>query len=453
MSRPVGTIHVFHFGLMFAVAAISAACGGGGSGDVTGPPGGEAAVDSLVLSLDSAEVIVGDTVRLTAEARDAGGQVVPNVRLSYTSSNPAVATVSEDGLITSVDLGVAEVEVAIAGAAALRAPSLAAYASSTAASGRSRMIVVSQPKVVIRPGEQMLERGATSQYSASITNIRDLELLHRPSIRWSSSDPSIATIDSEGLATAASDGDTDIIASVTIPGYGDYRRRVPLHVVVCGGIFRVRDWLAAANVEYHTAGNVAATRSTYVVNQFSGGAATLEQVPSPTASDTMVWEGKAGGEVGLDNTLTFPVPPPLGTGVTKEVKSGPIQGEGSTAIVRLTVKKSGEGSACTYDFQWGDYFVWSVTNNQGAPPIPKAGPVGVALLLGQVLGATPADGHWKLGDLNTKIPLPARAFPDLSISHYTVGSTIGASLIIALGGASATYDEAELMYFIQGHVR
>ncbi len=53
MSRPVGTIHVLGFGLVFAATAFFAACGGG-SGEVTGPPGGAGSVDSLVPNLDSA---------------------------------------------------------------------------------------------------------------------------------------------------------------------------------------------------------------------------------------------------------------------------------------------------------------------------------------------------------------------------------------------------------------
>src|SRR6188474_102525 len=121
MSRMTGATNGFGLGLLLAAAALVSACGGSGSGDTTGPPpGGADQVDSLVLSLDSVDVPVDDTVRIHAEARDANGEVVPGVQLTFTSSNPAVATVSDDGLVTAVDMGKAEIEVGIAGTESLR---------------------------------------------------------------------------------------------------------------------------------------------------------------------------------------------------------------------------------------------------------------------------------------------------------------------------------------------
>ena len=43
---------------------------------------------------------------------------------------------------------------------------------------------------------------------------------------------------------------------------------------------------------------------------------------------------------------------------------------GVTALARLIVRKPSEaGRGCTYDFHYGDWFTWLITNNQGAPPI------------------------------------------------------------------------------------
>lgn len=456
MSRAVGTIQAFGFGLVFAAAAILAACGGG-SGDVTGPPGGAGPVDSLVLNLDSAEVIVGDTVRLTAQARDANGQVVPGVRLSYTSSDPAVATVSDEGLVTAVDLGVVEIEVGIAGEAGIRAASLAPSSSAVMASPRTGWHAVIVPKVVITPGEQTLDPGATSQYSARLTNIRGAELQGRRQWTWRSSDPSVASIDASGLATTLKEGDTRITVEVLVGRQFWDKANVPLHVVLCNGIFKVPSWLAGVDVVYQASGHIPPAQTTYIVDQFSGAAATLVKVPDQSGADSMVWEGKlSNGEVGLNNSVTFPVPPPVSTAVTKEVKTGVVQ-DGPTAFARLSVKKPSPGSrVCTYNFQYGDYFTWTITNDQGAPPIPKAGPSGIARVIGKEVGAPRENGQWVLGGLEAsdRIQLPARAFMDAQPrSDYTVGSTLGVSMIIALGGAAATYGQATFTHILGANSR
>jgi hypothetical protein len=408
-------------------------------------------VDSLVLNLDSIDVIVGDTVRISAEARDAGGQVVPGVRLTYSSSDPAVATVSDEGLVTSVDIGVADIVVAIAAEASSRAASPALSAALVAASAQSRGRIVSIPRVVITPGEQTIDPNTTSQYSARLTNTAGADLSGRRQWTWRSSDPTVALIDPAGLVTAVNEGDSRIIVSVKV-GQSFYdTESVPLHVAWCGGVFRVADWSATGDVEYGANGFVAAAQSTYAIYQVSTGTARIVSVPSQGSADSMVWEGVVRGTVQLDNSLSFPVPPPLNTGVTTEKRSGDIE-PGATALARLIVRKPAEGSRdCTYDFQYGDWFTWLVTNNQGAPPIPKTGPLGVARVVGKTLPPPRSSGQFVLGDINVGELVPARAFPDAAKrSDYTVGSTLGISMIIALGGAAGTYGEAAFIHSIVG---
>lgn len=465
MSRAHGTLEVFALAVVVASSAIYAGCGGG-SGDVTGPPGGggSGTVDSLVLSLDSADVIVGDTIRIVAEARDANGQVVPGIRLSFSTSDPAVATVTDDGLVTAVDFGEAEIAVGIAGEASLRSAPLAPSYSAVTVNSRSTFRMRGVPRIVITPGEQTLDQGVTSQYSASVTNVRG-QGLTRVRMRWSSSDPSIAGIDATGLVTTQNEGDTDIRVTVTA-GDGistplEITERVPLHVAVCGGIFQVASWTVGADLLYKTGGHHAPTRSTYVVDQRSTAGAYLTEVPVHTGSDSMVWEGTTSGtydnhQVRLNNSVSFPVPPPLNTGVTREAAAGAIVDD-PTAIARLTIRRPTAGSnICTYDFQFRDYFTWDVTNNQGAPARPVAGPTGVARVIGKEVGARRESGGWQLGGFEPAdaVQLPARAFANLApASDYTVGSTIGIQMILQLGGASATFGEATFSYVITGNLR
>jgi len=62
-------------------------------------------IASVVVDPDPEEVLVGQTVQLTATALDAGGEAVPDVVFAWSSSAPEVATVSATGLVTGVAEG------------------------------------------------------------------------------------------------------------------------------------------------------------------------------------------------------------------------------------------------------------------------------------------------------------------------------------------------------------
>lgn len=72
----------------------------GGSGK------GGGSVYTVEVSPAEAQIAVGATAQLTATARDRRGRVIPDVPFIWSSSNPAVATVSaNDGLVTGISLG------------------------------------------------------------------------------------------------------------------------------------------------------------------------------------------------------------------------------------------------------------------------------------------------------------------------------------------------------------
>lgn len=87
-----------------AAALISLSCGGD---EGTGP---EAALIATVeISPPIARILPGGTVQLVAALKDAAGNNVPDRGASWSSSDPAVAAVSEAGLVT----GLAEGEVVV----------------------------------------------------------------------------------------------------------------------------------------------------------------------------------------------------------------------------------------------------------------------------------------------------------------------------------------------------
>lgn len=111
----------------------------------------------------------------------------------WTSSNEEVATVDENGLVTAVGAGYTVVNVGI-------------YPSqSTAAKMNSNILIrvteslelVSQIEIT-SPSEYIYEGGYTSQLSATVSP-DDATYI---TVSWSSSDTSVATVDSDGLVTA-----------------------------------------------------------------------------------------------------------------------------------------------------------------------------------------------------------------------------------------------------------
>jgi uncharacterized protein YjdB len=75
--------------------ALLASCGG--TSDTPSQP--TAGVASVVVN-GAATVRIGQTIRLTATALDANGQVISGKTFAWSSANETVATVASDGIVT-----------------------------------------------------------------------------------------------------------------------------------------------------------------------------------------------------------------------------------------------------------------------------------------------------------------------------------------------------------------
>ncbi|MBC7788591.1 MAG: IPT/TIG domain-containing protein [Anaerolineae bacterium] len=85
----------------------AAACGGGDGGG--GGPVKPVAVDNVVLSHGSANLVVGDSIRVSATPRDASGNAISGRSVSWTTSNAAVVRVSAIGWVIGVAAGSATI--------------------------------------------------------------------------------------------------------------------------------------------------------------------------------------------------------------------------------------------------------------------------------------------------------------------------------------------------------
>jgi len=99
--------------LVLVAAASLPACSPGVPVDPTPP--GLVSVVSLDLSTPDDTIFVTDTVRMVAAARDGQGNVLGGRAVSWRSANPSIATVSPDGLVTSVGPGKVAIIAAVTG--------------------------------------------------------------------------------------------------------------------------------------------------------------------------------------------------------------------------------------------------------------------------------------------------------------------------------------------------
>jgi uncharacterized protein YjdB len=87
-------------------------------------------VASVVVQPDAGSISPSDTLRLSAVTQDAAGNPLADREVSWASSNSAVATVSETGLVTGMAEGTATIT-----------------ATSEGQSGSAAITVVTPPKI------------------------------------------------------------------------------------------------------------------------------------------------------------------------------------------------------------------------------------------------------------------------------------------------------------------
>lgn len=185
--------------LLFAsfVCSVLAACGGGGGDGSTAPPPPPPTVASIEISPSSASVDVGETLQLTAQARDASGNGMART-MSWTSSDATKASVSGGGVVT----GVAE------------ASSVTISATTDGKTGTATIVVRRAPValVVVSLASAQLLPGQNTQALAALRDVRGNALSGR-SIVWSTANQAVATVSSSGIVTAVAPGQTQIVAT------------------------------------------------------------------------------------------------------------------------------------------------------------------------------------------------------------------------------------------------
>ena len=193
-SSDVSVATVDASGLVTAVAngvATVTATAGSTSG------GAAVTVDQVVASVavdPAADTLpaLGDTLRLSAEALDANGNVVADAEFAWESSDPSVATVDATGLVTAAANGAATVT-----------------ATAGSASGTAAVTVAQEvTAVIVSPSTDTVLVTETVRLSAEAADANG----HTASAEfaWASDDTRVAAVDQEGVVTGVSIGEAEI---------------------------------------------------------------------------------------------------------------------------------------------------------------------------------------------------------------------------------------------------
>ena len=174
-----------------------------GIGNSTLPP--SKILTAVSVSPATASVSMGSTQQFTATAKYSDGSTA-NVSstASWAVGSSAIATISSSGLVTGKASGSTSVTASLSGM------------TGTASLDVQTVTVTKTLKsIAVTPATVSLAPGATQQFTATATYSDGSTANISTSATWISASPSIATINSSGLATGVAGGSTMVSASLS----------------------------------------------------------------------------------------------------------------------------------------------------------------------------------------------------------------------------------------------
>ncbi|MGQ0766747.1 MAG: beta strand repeat-containing protein [Gemmatimonadota bacterium] len=153
---------------------------------------------AVTVAPSTASMVQGRTTTLAAIVTDAGGTVIPGRTVTWSSSDPTIATVDPAGLVTGIGVG-----------------SVSVSARADGATGTAAVQVSPVPvaNVVVQPGSGSLVPGGTLSLAAQLSDSAGNPIpVPGRVVSWSSTAPSVASVDGTGLVTAVAPGSATVIA-------------------------------------------------------------------------------------------------------------------------------------------------------------------------------------------------------------------------------------------------
>ncbi len=160
-------------------------------------PAAPVAVASVSLTPETATIVAGGFVELSAAPVDAKRNALTDRAVTWKSSDDRIARV-DDGTVTGVAKGLATITATVEG-------------KSASARVTVNEATVPVTAVVMTPTSRSLKVGETATWRAVARDPRGRELSDR-GIKWSSSAPQVASVNDRGVITAVAAGTADIRA-------------------------------------------------------------------------------------------------------------------------------------------------------------------------------------------------------------------------------------------------
>ena len=314
-------------------------------------------VASVSVTPATATIGVGQTAQYAAITRDAFGNPLGGRTVTWSSSNPGVATVNGAGQATGVAVGAATLT-----------------ATSEGKSGTAAILVTNVPvaSVAVSPASASVQVGQTVQLAATPRDANGNPLSGR-AVSWASSNTAVATVSGSGLVTGVTAGSATITA--TSEGQGGTATITVSTVPVAS----VTVSPATASVQAGQTVQLAATPKDANGNPLSGrtvtwassnsavatvgGSGLVTGVTAGSATITATSEGKSGTSA---ITVTAPAPAPVASvTVTPAPASVPT---GQTVQLTATLKDA-NGNTLT-----GRTVAWA-SNNTAVATVTGSGMV------------------------------------------------------------------------------
>ncbi len=154
---------------------------------------------SIVVNQDGTTVALGLTQQLSATGTFSDSSTAPLTGVSFTSSDPSIVSVDQNGLATTKAVG---------------SVTITATVGSVVGTGTMTVSPATMASIAINPSEQSIPLRLTQQFTVAGTFTDSSVQPITTNVTWVSSDPTIASVDQNGLATSLSIGSVTITASV-----------------------------------------------------------------------------------------------------------------------------------------------------------------------------------------------------------------------------------------------
>jgi uncharacterized protein YjdB len=156
-----------------------------------------APVASVAVSPTSATLIVGQTLQLEAQPRDASGRPLDGRTMTWSTNRPDVATVTSTGIVAAVSPGTATIT-----------------ATSEGRSGTATIVVQAPTvsRVEVTPATATVNVGGSFRLTATVYDSRG-SVIPAAQVKWASSDLTIAIVDNTGRVLGLSEGNVVITAT------------------------------------------------------------------------------------------------------------------------------------------------------------------------------------------------------------------------------------------------